>query len=105
MLYPGGVDWSNIPSRRSVFARTEITLGHLADHIDHICQLAGSARHAAIGGDTDGQGGCEGAPLGIDTVADYQKLAGVLEGRGYSTEDIADILYGNWLRFYQAHLP
>ena len=29
------------------------------------------ACHAAIGGDTDGQGGVDGAPHEIDTVADY----------------------------------
>ena len=80
MLYKPGIDWGGkIPPRRSVFPREEITLNDLADHIDYVCQLSGNALHAGIGGDTDGQGGCEGAPLEIDTVADYQKLADVLE--------------------------
>ncbi len=105
MLYKPGVDWANIPPRRQVFERREVTLQDLADHIDHICQLAGNARHAGIGGDTDGQGGREGAPWEIDTVADYQKVGAVLEGRGYGEDDIAGVLYGNWRRFFEAHLP
>ena len=68
MLYKPGVDWANIPPRRQVFERREVTLQDLADHIDHICQLAGNARHAGIGGDTDGQGGRSArAPPGRST--------------------------------------
>ena len=82
-----------------------ITLEDVANHIVHICSLTGSTRHAGIGGDTDGQGGADGAPLRIDTVADYQKLAGVLEKRGYSTEDVDNVMYRNWVRFYETYLP
>ena len=77
----------------------------LVDHIDHVCQLAGNSLHSAIGGDTDGQGGRDGAPHEIDTVADYQKLAGVLERRGYVLKDVENIMYRNWQRFYQEWLP
>jgi membrane dipeptidase len=65
MLYPDGKpDWRDVGSldRRRFFPRAAVTLEHVADHIDHICQLAGNARHAAIGGDTDGQGGVDGTP-------------------------------------------
>ena len=101
------VDWSDTGSypRRDYFSRESITLEHVADHIDHVCQLAGNAQHAAIGGDTDGQGGVDGAPFEIDTVADYQKLVPILERRGHSADDIADIMYRNWQRFYEKHLP
>ena len=106
MLYRPGLDWSlDIPSRRTVFPREAVTLEDLTDHLDHICQLAGNSMHAGIGGDTDGQGGCEGAPLEIDTVADYQKLTGVLENRGYSSVDIENVMYRNWQRFYEQWLP
>ena len=74
---------------------------HVADHVDYICQLSGNSLHAAIGGDTDGQGGVDGAPAEVDTVADYQKLAPVLAARGYGESDIEK----NWLRFYEKHLP
>jgi len=106
MLYRPGLDWSStIPTRRSVFPREAITLNDYVDHIDHICQLAGNSNHAAIGGDTDGQGGREGAPAGIDTVADYQKVATVLDERGYSSEDVANVMYRNWQRFFEASFP
>ena len=108
MLYADGrLDWANTgdATRRSVFPREAVTLEHLADHIDHVCQLAGNAQHAAIGGDTDGQNGVDGAPGDVDTVADYQKLAVILEQRGYSDDDIADVMHRNWQRFYERWLP
>ena len=108
MLYAdGNLDWANTgaASRRDLFPREAITLDHVADHIDHVCQLAGNAQHAAIGGDTDGQGGVDGAPHGVETVADYQKLAYILAERGYYQDDIANIMYRNWQRFYEQWLP
>ena len=101
------VDWADTGSyvRRDYFPREAVTLKHLANHVDHVCQLAGNAQHAGIGGDTDGQGGVDGAPFEIDTVADYQKLAPILEGRGYSPDDIANVMYRNWQRFYERALP
>jgi len=38
-------------------------------------------------------------------VADYQKVATVLERRGYSQDDIANVMYRNWQRFFESHLP
>jgi membrane dipeptidase len=108
MLYPdGNLDWDAhpYPTRRSRFPREAVTLEHVANQIDHVCQLAGNAHHAAIGGDTDGQGGRDGAPFEIDTVADYQKVTAVLERRGYAIEAIANIMHGNWQRFYETWLP
>lgn len=108
MLYaPGTLDWAKagITSRRALFSRRDVTLAHVADHIDHICQLAGNADHAAIGGDTDGQGGVEGAPAEVDTVADYQKVAAILAARGYAQTAIEQILFRNWQRFYAQWLP
>jgi membrane dipeptidase len=87
------------------FAREEVTLEDVADHIEHICELAGSTLHAAIGGDTDGQGGLAGAPGGIDTVADYPKIAETLERRNWKTEDIANVMHANWQRFFEEWLP
>ena len=77
----------------------------LADHVDHLCQLAGSAKHAAIGSDLDGGFGSEHTPRGMDTIADLRGFGEVLAGRGYRDDDIADILHGNWLRFFGECLP
>ena len=105
MVRKEAVDWRNIPPRRTVFERSEVTLKDLADHVDHVSQLAGDSLHSAIGGDTDGQGGRDGAPYEIDTVADYQKLAEVLDRRGYGKEDVENIMYRNWQRFFEKWLP
>ena len=106
MLYRPGLNWGGpIPPRRSVYSKEAVTLEDYCDHVDHICQLAGNSRHAAIGGDTDGQGGSGGAPAEIDTVADYQEVARVLEQRGYSSKAIEDVMVRNWQRFFETHLP
>ncbi len=74
------------------------TLSDVADQIDHVCQLAGNTRHAAIGSDLDGGFGREQSPADLDTIADLQKLAGILAARGYADADIAGIMHGNWVR-------
>ena len=100
------LDWGgDIPDRRTVYPKEAVTLEDYVDHIDYVCQLAGNAHHAAIGGDTDGQGGAEGAPYGIDTVGDYPKIADILDRRGYSKEDVENVMYRNWQRFFETWLP
>jgi membrane dipeptidase len=73
------------------------TLATVVDHIDHVCQLTGSARHSAIGTDLDGGFGTEQSPLDLDTIAELQKIPTLLEGRGYSPADVGAIMHGNWL--------
>ncbi len=85
--------------------RGEVTLGHLVAQIDHICQSAGDALHAGIGSDFDGGFGLDSVPAGIDTIADLLQLAPLLEGRGYSQADIANIMGGNWQRVLEMVLP
>jgi membrane dipeptidase len=80
-------------------------LSAVADHIDHICQLAGNARHVAIGSDLDGGFGTEQSPDGLNTIADLQKLDGILASRGYRNEDIDAIFSQNWAGFFAANLP
>jgi membrane dipeptidase len=77
--------------------RRTATLEAVADHIDHVCQVAGSARHAALGTDLDGGFGTEQSPADLDTVADLQKLPTILERRGYSAADVRGVMHGNWL--------
>jgi len=83
----------------------EVTLEHLADHIDHICQLAGNANHVALGTDTDGGFGSECCPHGYDRHRDIHKLADILGKRGYSQGDLAKFFHATWLDFYRQVLP
>ena len=78
---------------------TGVNLGHMLDHLDHICQIAGNARHIGIGTDLDGGFGKEQSPMDLDTIADLQKLPDMLSRRGYSADDIKLVMHGNWLRF------
>lgn len=97
MLYP---DW-----KIETVPRETVKLEAVADHIDHICQLAGNCRHAGIGSDLDGGYGTEQTPLGLDTIADLQKLAAILSSRDYSDADIDAVFHGNWLEFFRRRLP
>ncbi len=75
-----------------------ISLETVVDHMDHICQLAGDARHAAIGSDLDGGYGREQCPHDLHTIADLRKIPAILEKRGYSLEDVTSVMGGNWVR-------
>ena len=100
MLKPG---W--VIGERFDPANPLVTLNDVVDHIDHICQLAGSSRNAAIGSDLDGGFGREQSPRDLDTIADLQKIAQLLEKRGYAAADIAAIMHGNWVRLLQSSWP
>jgi len=91
--------------RKNGSRREEVSLDALIAHIDHICQLAGKANHAAIGSDFDGGFGLQSIPPELDTIADLQVIASKLVSRGYSEADAANVLGGNWLRFLREHLP
>ena len=79
-----------------------VKLEHLLNHMDHICQLTGNANHIGIGTDLDGGYGLEQCPGDIDTIADLQRLPNMLVARGYSPEDIAGVMHGNFIRFLNA---
>ncbi|WP_299289403.1 membrane dipeptidase [uncultured Mucilaginibacter sp.] len=74
-------------------------LNVVIDHIDHICQIAGNCLHVGIGSDLDGAFGREQCPYDLETIANLQKLDGLLALRGYSATDIENILHRNWIRF------
>ena len=85
--------------------RRVATLESVVDHIDHVCQVAGSARHAAIGTDLDGGFGTEQSPADLDTVADLRKIPAILRDRGYPEADVAAIMHGNWLALMRRAWP
>jgi membrane dipeptidase len=95
MLVPGWERGHSTPERAGV------TLQTVADHIDHICQLAGNARHCCIGSDLDGAFGREQSPADLDTIADLARLPEILRARGYAEADVEAIAYGNFVRFLE----
>ena len=96
MLVPGWIRGKTTPQSSGV------NLEHVADHIDHICQLAGNSRHAGIGSDLDGAFGREQSPGELDTIADLPRILEILKARGHSPADIANIAHGNFLRILRA---
>ena len=80
---------------------TVVNLETVVNHIDRVCQLAGNARHAAIGTDLDGGFGKPQCPADLDTIADLQRLPALLSKRGYSSADIKGIMYNNWLDLFR----
>jgi membrane dipeptidase len=93
MLHPGWVRGETSPEL--------VPLERMVDHIDRVCQLAGNARHAAIGTDLDGGFGKEQSPRDLDTIADLQRVPDLLRRRGYSEAAVEGIMHGNWLRFFR----
>jgi len=95
MMVPGWVRGQTTPKSAG------LTLRHLVDHLDHICQLAGNTLHVGIGTDLDGGYGREQTPADLDTIADLVRVPALLAERGYTPADITNIMHGNWLRFLE----
>ena len=93
MLVPNWVRGQSTPENMNC------GLNKVIDNIDHICQLAGNALHVGIGSDLDGAFGKEQCPFDIETIADLQKIPALFKQRGYSDEDVNNLMHGNWLRF------
>ena len=92
-------------SRKTGSRREEVPLDAYVAHIDHVCQIAGNSLHAGLGTDFDGGFGLQSIPSGLDSIGDMQLVAAKLIERGYTEEDAANILGGNWLRFLRKNLP
>ncbi|HTK46271.1 MAG TPA: membrane dipeptidase, partial [Patescibacteria group bacterium] len=70
------------------------TVQQVADHIDHLAEVAGVA-HVGIGSDFDGG---EMLPTDLEDVSCFPNLIAELLRRGYSEADVRDIAGGNVLR-------
>lgn len=95
MIQPGWVIGKTTPEN--------CTLEMYVAHIDHVCQLAGSADFSAIGTDLDGGYGTEQTPRDMDTIADLkERIPELLSKRGYSDGDIEKIMWRNWVRLLRS---
>ncbi len=99
MMVPGWIH------NRSKPADFNLKIERICDHIDHICQLAGSARHVGIGTDLDGGYGNEQTPMDLKSIYDLQTIPALLKKRGYKKADIEGIMSGNFVNFLRKHLP
>lgn len=77
------------------------TIADAAEHIDHVCQIAGSARHSGLGTDLDGGFPATSLPVGIDRASHLHRVFEELSRRGYSDGDVTDIAFNNWSRFFR----
>ena len=91
--------------KKGVSSANEVTLEQIVDHTDHICQIAGNAKHCGLGTDLDGGFGKEQSPHDLDTIAELSKVADILTRRGYSSDDIEGIMWRNFVGFFKRALP
>jgi membrane dipeptidase len=92
-------DWKNSDPR------SDCSLDMVAAQMDYICQKAGNTHHVGFGTDFNGGFGLQQLPPELDTIADLQQVAPLLEARGYSQIDIAAIFGGNWIEILRRTLP
>lgn len=93
MMVPGWIRGQTTPES------VGLKLEGIVDHLDHICQLAGNARHVGIGSDLDGAFGREQSPADLDTIADLVRLPEMLAARGYAQTDVEQIMHQNFIGF------
>ncbi|MER8088387.1 dipeptidase [Streptomyces sp. NPDC058316] len=74
--------------------RPMATVATIADHLDHMREVAG-IDHIGIGGDYDGTAFL---PEGLGDVAGYPNLIAELFGRGWSSADLAKLTWQNAVR-------
>lgn len=78
--------------------RPKATVATIADHLDHMREVAG-IDHIGIGGDYDGTAFL---PEGLESVAGYPNLIAELLGRGWSAADLAKLTWQNAVRVLRA---
>ena len=82
-------------------SNSKIRLEAVVNHIDHVCQLADNARHAAIGSDLDCGYGKEQSPSDRESIADLQRIANLLRQVGYAEQDVEGVMHANSTRFFR----
>jgi membrane dipeptidase len=76
----------------------EATLAQVADHVDHVRQVAG-VEHVGLGGDFDGT---SDVTVGLEDVSTYPALFAELLSRGWTESDCAALAGANLLRALRA---
>ncbi len=99
MVVPGWIRGTSTPES------TGATLEEAVHHIDHVCQLLGTAQHVGIGTDLDGGFGTEQCPMGLDSIADVPRILDILRSRGYSEVEVEGVAHRNFIDLLRKVLP
>ena len=95
-------DFSQLFSIKSEWERAHppprATLAQVADHVEHVREVAGVA-HVGLGGDFDGT---PDVTVGLEDVSAYPALFAELLARGWTESDCAALAGGNVLRVLRA---
>ncbi len=94
--------WMMVPSwirGKTTPESAGLGLERIIEHIDHVCQIAGNAKHSGIGSDLDGAFGREQTPMDVQSIADLARIPDMLRERGYSPSDVEAIAHGNFVDF------
>ena len=86
--------WFGDKDKRESDAPPIVTVEHVADHVEHIREVAG-IDHVGIGADFDG---ATDMPIGLDDVSTYPLLMDTLSNRGWSLPELEQLRSGNILR-------
>lgn len=86
--------WPLLEAWRHDHPPPPVTVAEVADHVEHVRQVAGVA-HVGLGGDYDGTAF---QPAGLQDVSGYPLLLAELLGRGWSEPEVAMLTWGNALR-------
>ena len=86
--------WFGDKDKRASVAPPIVTVEHVADHVEHIREVAG-IDHVGIGADFDG---ATDMPIGLDDVSTYPLLMDTLSSRGWSLPELEQLRSGNILR-------
>lgn len=93
-------DWDVADTARSkAGSEPHATVAHVADHVEHIRNVAG-VHAVGIGADFDGAGAM---PTGLEDVSCYQNLFSELASRGWSNDELSGLGYRNAMRVLAAH--
>lgn len=84
--------WNMVQDEIMALPRPSYTL--IADHIDHVVDIAG-VDHVGLGSDFDG---IEVTPEGMEDISMMPRIFEELLRRGYSDDDLAKIASGNFFR-------
>jgi membrane dipeptidase len=83
---------------QAMVARIErVPFQALIEHFEHIIRVAG-IDHVGLGSDFDG---IMSSPMGLDSAADLPRITEALHGRGYSAEELHQLLGGNFMRVFR----